>query len=239
MGLTVYMNHNSYIEELIKKFPVFAPIKKIKMTKNEQNRWTMTCSEYKYVEENVFQMQVMFIGKSGYGKSTTLNSLIGKNAFETDDIEACTKQMYSANYQISEKEKTYLALCDLPGIGESTVADEEYLLWYRGMLEKSQCIVYILRADQRDFALDLALFKSMFSSGREKQKVFIGLNYADKIEPISNGKGLTEIQMKNLVKKVKEVASIFSLSESDVIWYSAKENINIDKLSVKIMEKLK
>lgn len=35
--------------------------------------------------------QVLFMGKSGYGKSSTINALIGQNAMITSDVEACTK----------------------------------------------------------------------------------------------------------------------------------------------------
>ena len=127
----------------------------------------------------------------------------------------------------------------MPGIGESNYADNQYYEWYRDMVKKSHCVVYLLRADQRDFAVDEILFKSMFASYEDRKKVIFALNFAEKIEPISRENQLSSQQILNLNKKVKEVAQIFNVSREDILYYSAKDNINIDVLMKKISDKLK
>jgi len=54
------------------------------------------------------------------------------------------------------------------------------------MLNKSNCVVYLIRADHRDFRIDLECFKALFEmeNENEKSKVILALNYADKIEPV-------------------------------------------------------
>ena len=104
--------------------------------------------------------QVLFMGKSGYGKSSTINALIGQNAMITSDVEACTKAAFTVEYALNEQKTQYLSFCDLPGIAESKNTEEEYLSLYENVLYHCFCIVYVLRADQRDYANDLALFQS-------------------------------------------------------------------------------
>lgn len=120
--------------------------------------------------------QVLFMGKSGYGKSSTINALIGQNAMITSDVEACTKAAYTVEYALNEQKTRYLSFCDLPGVAESANTEEEYLSLYENVLYHCFCIVYVLRADQRDYANDLALFQSKLSPYRSR--LIIAINCA-------------------------------------------------------------
>lgn len=127
----------------------------------------------------------------------------------------------------------------MPGIGESNYADNNYYQWYREMLAKSHCVVYLLRADQRDYAVDEVLFHEMFNSQKEKEKVIIALNYADKIEPINRVSGLSQMQILNLNQKVEDVCKLFNISKEKVFYYSATELINMTTLVNRIAKTLK
>lgn len=237
MDLTVHINYSNEINDLINKHSSFGFLKYRSIPKEEANEWYMTNDTWNLDDEQVYISQVMFIGKTGYGKSTTLNKIVGKDVFESSDVEVCTKDLYSAIYRIRDNE--FLSLSDLPGIGESNYADNHYYDWYRDMLEKSQCVVYVLRADQRDFAVDQILFESMFKSTEQRKKVILALNYADKIEPLNRKTSLSEQQIKNLDKKIRDVANIFNVSCDNILYYSATDRININLLVNKICEKLK
>lgn len=234
MTLTVKINHSEDIDELIKKFPAFKFMQSAYLNEDDAIAWEMTDDKWNYYNTLIHQVQVMFVGKSGYGKSTTLNKIVGKEVFDTDDITACTKELYSANYRLKRKSTHFLAFCDLPGIGESKRADEQYYEWYRSMLLKSHCVVYVLRADQRDYAIDQILFKEMFKTNTDKQKVIIAVNYADKIEPMSRTTNLTSEQKRNLEIKIKTIKKLFEVSESNIIYYSAIDTYNINLLMEKI-----
>lgn len=229
MGLSVQINYQTKIKELSSRYKELNFLDGITLQESNSISWNRNGT-------TTYDLQVIFIGKTGYGKSSTLNSIIGKNVFETSDVEACTKALYSAEYHMNDYKPYYFSLCDLPGVGESKEADKQYYEWYRDILLKSHCVVYILRADQRDFAIDEILFKEMFKNNEEKKKVIIALNFADKVEPINRNKEflLTSQQIENINRKVDTISRLFGMSKDNIIYYSAAENFNINNLISKV-----
>lgn len=232
MELSVHIQHSAEIIELEKRYVCFEYLRNSSVIMDKNIDWD-------YEKQLVHGLQVIFIGKTGYGKSTTLNKIVGRNVFKTDDVAVCTKDLYCALYKISDDEKSFLILSDLPGIGESNYADQHYYSWYKDMLIKSQCVVYVLRADQRDYSIDEVIFKEMFKSSTEREKVMIALNYADKIEPISEQKVLSQKQLLNLNKKMEYISAKFRIPKDDIVYYSATESINLEAIPLKIASKLK
>lgn len=239
MGVTVYIKNEAEIDEWIDKYPAFSFLKNVSVPQDENHRWNTNDSYWGYSDKTTYSLQIMFIGKTGYGKSTTLNKLIGKNVFETSDVSVCTKELYTGMYRIDKSVPTFLMVSDLPGVGESNYADNHYYEWYKEMLNISQVVVYLLRADQRDFAVDEMIFSNLFSDVNSKKKVLIALNYADKVEPISRKIGLSSEQIASLKRKVDDVSRIFNISKDNIIYYSATDEINLDLLVSQMAAKLK
>lgn len=239
MGVEVHINYEAEIDEWIGKYPCFAFLKKAYIPRDSNHAWITNDGYWNYVNKTTYGLQVMFIGKTGYGKSTTLNKLVGADVFETSDVSVGTKDLYNSMYRIDKTIPTFFIVSDLPGIGESNYADKHYYDWYKNMLEYSQVVVYLLRADQRDFSVDEVLFNIMFQNAKERSKIIIALNYADKVEPLSRLKKLTDEQLDNLKRKVEEVSQIFGCPKEDVVYYSATDELNLDKLAEKIAKKLK
>lgn len=237
--MTVHINHEAEIDEWINRHPCFAFLKEMKFPQDNNHRWTVNDSHWNYVDQTSYELQVMVIGKTGYGKSTTLNKLVGLDVFQTSNVSVCTKDLYNSMYRIDPKIPSFFTISDLPGIGESNYADNHYYEWYKEMLTYSQVVVYLLRADQRDFAVDEILFANMFVETQERSKVIIALNYADKIEPINRKGGISLEQKNSLERKVNEISRIFRFPAEDIIYYSATEMINFDILVKKIADKLK
>lgn len=234
MSLTVKINYESYIGELVNKNNIFSFLENKKLPKISSLSWSRD-------GKDILATNVIFIGKTGYGKSTTLNAIVGKDVFETNDIGSCTKSLYKATYQLKDKDNSYFSLVDLPGIGENLSQDIKYREWYYEFWNYCETVVYILRCDQRDFSLDEDIFSTIFKSELEKKKVILALNYVDKIEPINRKSAFipTEAQIININKKVNEVSEIFGIPKSRIISYSATEKYNIDKLVECIVENTK
>ncbi len=186
-------------------------------------------------------LQVIAVGKSGYGKSTTLNTLIGKEVFQTDDNVGCTRRMQSAEFKFPITDGTsYFSLADLPGLGENPRRDAEYRDLYEMAFNKAHAIVYFLRADHRDYSVDLRLFDDMLRYADYKAKLIIALNAIDKTPPLSRSTPfvLSGMQQANIETKIAEVSKLFSLPTDHVVPLSGLEDYNTDLLVNKLYEKL-
>jgi len=239
MSMNAEIKYKADFAQWIEKYPMFSFLKNINIPRNESFKWTRSNHSLGFYNKETYEFNIMFIGKTGYGKSTTLNKLTGSNVFQMSDIGVGTKNLSSYLYQMDKGASTFFSLTDLPGIGESLSHDSEYLEWYRDALEVSQVVVYVLRADQRDFALDEQLFKACFGEESQRSKVIIALNYADKIEPVNRQNILTAEQVRNLEKKVEEVSRLFGFPKENIVYYSASQEINVGKLLRKLANKVR
>jgi small GTP-binding protein len=231
-GLSVTIVRKTIIDELIHNFDNFSFLKDLSIPEDESVHWEME-------DKDIYCIQAMFIGKTGYGKSTTLNKICGKELFKTDDINSCTKTVFSAEYRLKKRENHYFSLCDLPGMGESISSDKKYAKYYYEMLEKSHCVIYVMRADQRDYSQDFEILKPMVEN--KKEKVILAVNFADKIEPVTRSEpfNLSKKQMENINEKLSEIQRLFKIPKRNIIFYSAKEEFNLDKIVNGITDILK
>jgi len=225
--------HEDNIRNLVKKFPMLDLLEDIKNIND-------VC-DYSFVEtecngRKLNEIQVLFLGKTGYGKSTLLNKIIGENVFKTDDVECCTKQVQSSIFSLPIGGDFYFSLYDFPGIGESKSADKRYLDKYLKMVATSSVIIYLLRADQRDFSIDEEVIKLLSKTAKVKKKIIIALNCVDKIEPVNkkNFFNLSAQQKSNIDSKKKFISKKFDVSENYIVELSASDSFNIDQLVDKI-----
>ena len=228
--LSVKVVHDASIDELIYRVPQFSFLKNIKFPQDDSIEWTRN-------GKNVYCVQVMFIGKTGYGKSTTLNRICGQKIFEISDISSCTKELYSSEYKLANSSVNYFSLCDLPGLGESLDTDKEYSRLYSEMVVKSACVIYVFRADQRDFSEDEKILGSLLKQDRIfKGKLIAGINYADKVEPVTRANPFEPNyqQQKNLKEKAEDISRIFGISLDKIVCYSASDGYNFKELLEKI-----
>jgi len=154
-------------------------------------------------------LHVAFIGKSGYGKSSLINAIVGRDVLETSAIEACTQDAQNASFRIAGDQ--FLSFADVPGIGESTERDSQYLALYDELVAASDVVVHVLRADCRDYAIDLAAFERLFPRRADRRKVILALNGCDKIEPLSRKResGPSEAQLRQVQEKLALLGQMF------------------------------
>ena len=237
MDINVNVRYEALLDNLLIKYPCFYFLKNQTLKHSDRIKWHLERED-----RLIYCLQVIFIGKTGYGKSTTVNHILGQQIFESSDIESCTRECQSAMFQIHEStDLYYFSLADLPGIGESIALDKKYIELYSEFLEFSDTVVYLLRADQRDLAVDLETFSRLFATKKQRDKVIIALNSVDKIEPINRSKPFkpSQLQLENANKKMKTISDSFGISPNKVLYYSATEEYNLNSLMTAIAQNLK
>lgn len=239
-NFTVHRKKEDSIDFLIKRYPAFSAFKDTNVFPDSISGIERDL-EWGYLENGsqkklIKDLQTMFIGQTGYGKSTLLNAILGEYVFKTDDVESCTKELQNAFFWCDSKRNTYLSLKDFPGIGESEIADAKYMEWYKEMLIKSSCIVYVLNADKRSHTPDFKVFKELFEGNAMKNRVVIALTCADKVGN-NRSEGITTEQLEILSRKVDEIKILFG--DLPIIPCSGKTGWNVDKLVDAMVKMLK
>ena len=219
------------ISALINANPYFSPIWGLSPVEGMASKFVHST----YCTNDII---VMSMGKTGYGKSTTLNKIIGFNAFKSSDVEACTESLQSADFTLFSNTKEHsLSFVDGPGFGENVKADSLYRKMYEAAIPKAHVILYFLRADQRDFSVDQELFNSLFDKSL-RERVVIVLNAIDKVEPVDRDVSdwLTHAQKESLSYKLFQLRLKFP--NIPIFPISATESYGIDALSDGIVAKL-
>lgn len=231
MSIIKYYYHRGKIDDLIVKHHQFSRLKNASIT-NPHFKWRDESTGYLS-----HHLQVAFFGKSGYGKSSTVNSFFGDSILKTSDIEACTRRCETLDFELSKD--CYLSLADFPGIGESEYRDKEYLQMYASFLSYSTAVVYVLRADQRDLTVDLSAYSTIFPNTEDKKKVIFALNCCDKIEPVNRNCSVepSDEQIRNIEIKVKSIVDLFN-PVNPIVPYSAATGWNMNNLANEIVQKI-
>ncbi|EHV2967738.1 GTPase, partial [Escherichia coli] len=92
----------------------------------------------------------------------------------------CTRQAHRLTLQLGERRMT---LVDLPGIGETPQHDQEYRALYRQLLPELDLIIWILRADERAYAADIAMHQFLLNEGADPSRFLFVLSHADRVFP--------------------------------------------------------
>ena len=197
---------------LIKRWPVFRQLQGSDILREARTEWQRG-------SRKSHDLQLIVMGKTGFGKSSTLNRLIGAPLFETSDVEPCTRALQCVDFKLSSG--CYLSFGDMPGIGETEEKDPAYLEMYQNFLSKASVVLYVLRADARDYAEDLKVFDHLLRN--QAVPIVVGLNALDKLEGLNRSQPfpLSAEKREKLAIKVRQVAETFEVPQETVIPYSA------------------
>lgn len=228
--MKITVQHSESFQYLTNRYPCFHYINNSYIAETPERRWGRGEGQ-----PPSHDLQAIFIGKSGYGKSSLVNALIGKEVMQTSDIEACTRTGQCSDFLI--RPGNYLSFTDVPGIGESEARDKEYMTMYELLIKKSDVVIYVLRADTRDYSIDIATFEKINSLRQAVRggKVILALNCCDKIEPLPprHYRHLSNEQHQAILQKIKCVEQIFPGTRT-VVPCSAALSWNIDLLAQNI-----
>ncbi len=189
--------------------------------------------EKKVSELVSYTPRIGVLGKTGAGKSSLCNALFGQDICAVSDVEACTRKPQDVLLQIGKGKG--ITLLDVPGVGESEDRDSEYAEMYRNLLPELDVILWVLKADDRAYSVDIDCYNNVVKPHLEAGKPFIVvLNQIDKIEPFREwnvpDRRPGPSQAKNIEAKVVSVATSFHLKQSQIIAVSAEEKFGLTSL---------
>ena len=106
--------------------------------------------------------RIMFLGKTGVGKTTTVAALLGKDIsdFSVSHTTIGTQDVEVHTLEYPNGDKTgQIELFDLPGYG--TADDSQYIKMYEETLPQCDLVVLIVQANDRSFADDEQIIKKL------------------------------------------------------------------------------
>jgi hypothetical protein len=195
---------------------------------------------------------VVFFGKTGAGKSSTLNKMFGLE-LNTDAAIACTKIPEPIVVSRSTHKNLPLEqirVVDMPGIGESVEADKVYTPFYEKWIPLADSLVWVTQADTRAYKRDQIFLTSLLPLFHSSLFLTIALNKVDCLGVDEGQQGFdihlhqpSEVQLKLLPEKIENIHSIFnevieerfSFTKTDVLPYSAFYNWGMQNLMTRIL----
>jgi uncharacterized protein len=186
--------------------------------------------------------KVAIIGKTGVGKSTTINALFNLE----EKVSHTTHGTTEASEKIIElPQGGNLSIIDMPGLGEDIELDKKYAEIYREVLPKTDVVLYIIQANLKALKEDQTILRDIVQNVMRnlKGRLVIGLNQVDKIGP---GEWNTKInlhsleQEKNIKRRCqeiqKELSSVLDLKVEQIEYYSAEKRFRLYDLLASIIK---
>ncbi|SKA06892.1 Predicted GTPase [Treponema berlinense] len=144
------------------------------MTENEQNKIQIP------------PLDIMLVGVTGAGKSTTINALLGDNAAKIGyGVYPETKEIKA--YKLND----YIRLWDTPGLGDSPEEDERHLKKISSYLNRPfmkdgirygnliDIVLFVIDGSRRDLGVTYSLLNDTIFKNIESNKVLFAINQAD------------------------------------------------------------
>lgn len=198
---------------------------------------------------------ILFFGKTGVGKSSTLNKLFDLN-LATDDSIACTKNPqvtylenhHWKNLEVFDQERVQVV--DMPGIGESITDDEKYTPYYEEWIPKTHLLVWVTQADTRAYKRDEIFLLKLMSLFHPSIFLIVALNKIDCLgvdegeKPFNTELGKpSEDQLRRMNDKINDVYKIFKgavgekvvFERNQVIPYTSVYGWGLQDLKAKMM----
>lgn len=112
----------------------------------------------KFKQETQLPPKVAVIGKSGVGKTTTINNLFNAK-LKTSPTTVGTTEAQTKEFTLATGGT--LTVIDLPGYGRSESEDREYDKIYQNIIPSCDLVFLVIQADTRDLADDIEMINKI------------------------------------------------------------------------------
>ncbi len=171
--------------------------------------------------------EVAFLGRSNVGKSSLINSLLGrKGLVRVSQQPGCTRAL---NYYLVNRAWHFV---DLPGYGYARVSRAQQAAWGRlilGYLEKRRtlrAVVFLQDPRRRPGEEEMLLWEKLTGWGRVVIPV---LTKADKVKQGERGQA---------AKEIAQGLAPFGVAPEDLLWFSARSHEGRDRLWRRLLQEL-
>lgn len=164
-----------------------------------------------------YQPRVGIMGKSGAGKSSLANGLVGKHVFKVGHAGGCTRTLQEETIEIGGRKITFV---DLPGISENPERHQEYLTMYSNELPKLDVILWVIKIDDRANKDDQEFYQWLIQRYAKERVIFV-LTQADKTNPTREWNH-SEMQpslrqLTNIDENLKRFSKDFNMSHRNLV----------------------
>jgi len=189
-------------------------------------------------------LDVLLVGGTGTGKSSTLNALFGSNIAKIGDGVDPETQVISS-YRLHD----YLRIHDSAGLGDGKAADLEHAKNITAKLHQTcavggstygfiDLVLVLLDGGSRDLGTAFRLLESVVLKSIHPSRVIVAINQADvamkgrgwnasRQQPDGELKSFLDEKSQSVQRRIKESTG---LSISTPVYYSALHEYNLDRL---------
>jgi len=187
-----------------------------------------------------------FMGKTGVGKSSTLNSLFNAG-LDISHTEACTQEARGVEINLSELSgaKGSLVVYDMPGLGESRAKQAQHLAIYDKILKEVDVALWILDAHDREMESVQRNLEDSLQDMNPKliKRMVIALNKVDLVHPMDwhpYANMPSEEQEENIKRRIydvtRKVREVIPDWNGKIIGYSADRRYNLPQLFATMLD---